>query len=232
MVAEITITAVIGGALVDAINPCAFAVLIILIATILSKEYDRKKALLSGIAFSSSIFIAYFLIGIGLFTSLQTVGISRKFYFIVSILAVIIGVFNIKDYFWYGKGILMEVPLKWRPKMKKIINNVTTPEGAFLIGFLVSLFLLPCTSGPYLVILGLLAVEENYFTGILYLLLYNLIFIFPMIVINLVLYKGMTTTDALENLRQKKLKILHLIAGIIMILLGAGILLSIYLGML
>jgi len=232
MAAELTIPAVIGAAVVDAINPCAFAVLIILIATILAKDYDRKKALLSGFAFSASIFISYFLMGIGLFTALETAGLSRKFYFVVSILAIIVGLFNIKDYFWYGKGLLMEVPLTWRPKIKKAINSITTPTGAFLIGFLVSIFLLPCTSGPYVVILGLLAVKESYFSGILYLLLYNMIFLSPMIIITLVIYKGLTTTDALENMRKKKLKLLHLIAGIIMILLGAGMLLAMHLGML
>ena len=50
----------------------------------------------------------------------------------------------------------MEVPLSWRPKMMKLIQSVISPCGAFVIGILVSLFLLPCSSGPYMVILGLL----------------------------------------------------------------------------
>jgi hypothetical protein len=40
----------------------------------------------------------------------------------------------------------MEVPEAWRPKMRKLIKGVTTPYGAFGIGVLISLFLLPCTS--------------------------------------------------------------------------------------
>ncbi|MCK5039913.1 MAG: hypothetical protein KAR87_03020 [Candidatus Aenigmarchaeota archaeon] len=232
MLTELTIPAVIGAAIVDAINPCAFAVLIILIATILGKEYDRKKALLSGFAFSASIYISYFLMGMGLFRAIQISGLSNKFYFVISVLAIIIGLLNVKDYFWYGKGLLMEVPLSWRPRMKKLINSATTPTGAFFIGFAVSLFLLPCTSGPYIVILGLLAASETQFSGMLYLLFYNLIFVSPMIAITLIVYKGLSTTEDLENLRQKKLKHLHLAAGIIMILLGLGMLLAMHLGML
>ena len=170
--------------------------------------------------------------GLGLFTAIQITGFTHKFYFIIAILALIVGVFNIKDYFWYGKGFLMEVPLNWRPKMKKMINGVTSPIGAFFVGFVVSLFLLPCTSGPYIVILGLLAVSQTKLTGIMYLLLYNLIFISPMIVITLLLYRGLSTVESLESIRQKKLKTLHLVAGIIMVLMGLGILLAMHFGML
>ena len=229
---DITIPIVIGAAFVDAINPCAFAVLIILMTTILADNYDRKKALLAGLAFALSIYISYFLMGIGLLTAIEIVGFTNKFYFFVAVLALVVGALNIKDYLWYGKGFLMEVPLSWRPHMKKLIGNVTSPTGAFFIGFIVSLFLLPCTSGPYIVILGLLAGSQTKLIGIMYLLLYNLIFISPMIMITILIYKGISTVESLENIRQKKLRTLHLAAGIIMILLGAGLLLAMYLGML
>ena len=110
---DITIPIVIGAAFVDAINPCAFAVLIILMTTILADNYDRKKALLAGLAFALSIYISYFLMGIGLLTAIEIVGFTNKFYFFVAVLALVVGALNIKDYLWYGKGFLMEVPLSW-----------------------------------------------------------------------------------------------------------------------
>ncbi len=219
MIEQLTIPAVIGAALVDAINPCAFAVLIILMTTILAKS-SKKQALWAGLAFTISIYISYFLMGLGIFSAIQAAGITHIFYIIVSILAIFVGLFNIKDYFWYGKFFVMEVPLSWRPHLKKIIEGVTSPIGAFAIGFLVSLFLLPCTSGPYIVILGLLANATTKLIGIMYLLLYNLIFISPMIVITLCVYFGLASATKLEKERQKKLRVLHLIAGIIMLLLG------------
>ena len=95
---KITIPAVLGAAAVDAINPCAFAVLIILLSTILVNK-NRKKALLSGIAFSIAIFISYFLMGVGLYSAVNASGFTHWFYIIVSILSVLIGLFNLKDYF-------------------------------------------------------------------------------------------------------------------------------------
>ncbi|MBW2995082.1 hypothetical protein KY312_01915, partial [Candidatus Woesearchaeota archaeon] len=106
---QLTVPIVISAAAVDAINPCAFAVLIILMTVALSIA-DKKRALKFGLAFTISIFIAYFLMGVGLFTALQTTGLSRTFYIVVTVLAVIVGLLNVKDYFWYGKGFLMEVP--------------------------------------------------------------------------------------------------------------------------
>lgn len=219
---NLTLAAVIGGSLVDAINPCEFAVLIILMTTILATG-NYQKALLSGLAFSVSIFISYFLMGIGLYKALSLGLVSSWLFQVIGWLAILLGLFNLKDYFWYGKGFLMEVPLSWRPRLKNLIHSVTSPSGAFAIGFLVSLFLLPCTSGPYIVILGMLAKNTLDIQAVLYLLLYNLIFVLPMILISLAVYKGFDPAKA-EEIRQKRLRILHLIAGIIMFVMGIIIL--------
>jgi len=125
---------------------------------------------------------------------------------------------------------LMEIPLSWRPTMKKIINRATSPLGAFFVGFVVSLFELPCTGGPYIVILGLLAKEVTRATGIIYLLLYNLVFVMPLIILSTIIYKGLSTTEKLEKIRQEKIKILHLIAGILMLIIGGTMILSIIKG--
>ncbi|MBD3313828.1 hypothetical protein GF345_05280 [Candidatus Woesearchaeota archaeon] len=226
---KITIPAVIGAAAVDAINPCAFAVLIILLTTIIAAK-KKGRALQAGLAFAAAIFISYFLMGLGLYSAVQVTGLTHIFYYVVAILAIIIGLFNLKDYLWYGKWFIMEVPKSWRPKMKMLLKGVTSTPGAFLIGFVVSLFLLPCTSGPYIVILGLLSKASTRPTAMLLLLLYNLIFILPMLIITFAIYFGFTTTEKAEEWRQRKLKTLHLIAGIIILLLGIGMLFSLYMG--
>jgi len=227
---KLTIPIVILAAAVDAINPCAFAVLIILMTAALSIA-DKKRALKFGIFFTVAIYISYFLVGLGLFSIIQTASsFSHYFYLIITLLALIIGLLNLKDFFWYGKGFLMEIPLSWRPAMKKLINRATSPIGAFLVGFIVSLFELPCTGGPYLVILGLLANEVSRSVGIGYLLLYNLIFVAPLIILSIIIYKGLASTQKLESIRQDKLKILHLIAGIIMLGIASAMIFALYQG--
>jgi cytochrome c biogenesis protein CcdA len=226
---KLSILAVVSAAIVDAINPCAFAVLIILLGTILSIK-SRKKAIYSGIAFSVAIFLSYLLMGIGIYSAVRATGITHAFYAVVAILAIFLGLFNLKDYLWYGKWFIMEVPLRWRPKMKSLLRKVTSIPGAFLIGIIVSLFLLPCTSGPYIVILGLLAKTSTRNYAFSLLLLYNLIFVLPMLIITFAVSFGLTTTEKAEQWRTKNLKRLHLIAGIIILLLGIGMLIAMKLG--
>ena len=226
---KLTIPIVIAAAAVDAINPCAFAVLIILMTAALSIA-NKKRALKFGLSFTISIYISYFLMGLGLFSALQATGLSHGFYLFVTFLAVVVGLLNIKDYFWYGKGFLMEVPLSWRPTMKKILNSATSPFGAFIAGFAVSLFELPCTGGPYIVILGLLAREVTKEVGIMYLLLYNLVFVSPLIILSIIIYRGLSTTEKLERIRQDKVRILHLIAGLLMLGIAAAMIVSIMYG--
>ncbi|HKZ34488.1 MAG TPA: cytochrome c biogenesis protein CcdA [Patescibacteria group bacterium] len=221
---DLTLPVVILGALVDAINPCEFAVLIILLSTTAITIRD-KVALKSGLAFSLAIFLSYSAMGVGLYKALTLGTLPQFFLKAIGVLAVILGLLNMKDFFWYGKGVLMEVPLSWRPRLKALILSVTSPLGAFLVGFLVSLFLLPCTSGPYIVILGLLAEKATRMQATLYLLLYNLIFVSPMVLITLLVYFGLSP-EQVEAQRQKRIKILHLIAGVLLLLMGFSVLLG------
>lgn len=223
---NLTTWAVVCGAGLDAINPCEFAILILLMASLLVSEDNRKKALRVGLAFIAAVFTAYFLMGIGLLEFLRayTLNFSGLFYKIVGGLAIVIGLLNVKDYFWYGGGgFIMEVPQRWRPKMKGLVRGITSPLGAFAVGLLVSLFLLPCTSGPYVVILGLLAAKTTFAKAFLYLILYNLIFILPMAAIVIAIYFGLPPAKA-EAWRKTKLRLLHLIAGVILLALGIVIL--------
>ena len=225
-IVDLTIAGITGLALVDAINPCALAVLIILLSAILLRDpHHKKKALYSGLAFSISVYLCYFIMGLlivlGLkcvtaVTKLSTAGLYRAF----GVFAIIIGILNIKDYFKYGAGgFVMEVPMKWRPKMKEFLKSATSARGAFIVGIIVSLFLLPCTSGPYFVAGGLLAGIE-WINALPWLVYYNLLFVAPMLAITLVVYGGFTAVEEISGWRERNIRRLHLFAGTILVALG------------
>lgn len=221
---KLSLWMVVSAAAVDAINPCAFAVLIILLTTVLAKK-DRRKALLSGLCFSAAVFTSYVLMGLGVYAALGSTGTASTITNVVGIIAVVLGLLNLRNYFWYDSGGLIEVPKSWRPKMVKVVESVTSPSGAVLVGLVVSLFLLPCTSGPYIVILGLLADNSLDAGAISYLLLYNLIFVSPMVVITILVNRGLDP-EKVEIMRQQNLERLHLIAGIILLAIGGFVLLT------
>ncbi|MDI6806485.1 MAG: cytochrome c biogenesis protein CcdA [Candidatus Aenigmarchaeota archaeon] len=211
---------IIGAALADSVNPCAIAVLLILLSALIASG-RKRRALRAGLAFTISIYVTYFLFGLGLFSALQISGLSFWFYKIIGIVAVIIGLANIKDFFWYGGGgFVMEIPRAWRPTLKKMLSSVTSPLGAFLLGFAVCLFELPCTGGPYIVILGLLAERMTMFAAIPLLLIYNVFFVLPLLIITLMIYLGFSTVEKTTEWKEKNIRKLHLIIGLIMLVLG------------
>ena len=214
----------------DSINPCAFAVMLLLLSTIFSKSKSKKKTIAAGLLFSLAIFLSYLLIGMGFYKVLGYAEVTTAFKRIVGIVGLLIAGANIKDYFRYGKWFLMEVPMAWRPKMMKIIQSAVSPMGAFVIGILVSLFLLPCSSGPYFVVLGLLKSENVSIAGlgIWYLVLYNLIFILPMLVITLLVGTGQSSVEKIAKMKNKNTKLMHLIMGVMMLLLSIYVIGSMY----
>lgn len=216
---SIPIWILLGAAFADAANPCALAVLILLLATVIAAK-GKNRALLSGFMFSLAIFLSYLLMGLSVYKAIGAFGISKYLSLVVGILAVVIALANFKDVFWYGKFFIMEVPLSWRPKMQEIIRKATSPWSAFGIGFLVSLFLVPCASGPYVVILGKLAEKTDMAKTFTLLMLYNLVFVSPMILITLAMYFFNAKLSNLEKMRRDNLRLLHAITGVIMLAVG------------
>lgn len=230
---QLTLGAVILGAALDSINPCDFAVLVLLLGTLLVMG-KRVKVIWAGLAFAAGIFVAYFAMGFVLYSLLGvTVGtrsFREPFIYAVSSLAILVGLWQMKDLLWYGKWFSIEVPEKWKPSLKRITASVVSIPGAFAIGLVDSLFLAPCTSGPYIVILTLLSQTTTRAQGALWLLLYNFIFILPMIAITLLVHFGFTTTARAERWRTAKLGKLHFTTGVVMFLLGIGMIVGVRLG--
>jgi cytochrome c biogenesis protein CcdA len=213
------------------VNPCTFAVLVLLLGTLIVAQRKGKRGfvLKAGLTFTLAIYVSYFLMGIGVFTAIQAAGVQKPFIIVVSSLAIVLGLWNMKDFFSYGKWFTIEVPQRWRPMVKRLTSSVVSIPGAFLVGVLDSLFLLPCSSGPYIAILALLSRGESQ-TGIPYLLLYNFIFVLPLLFITFAVHFGFTTTARAERWRSARLGKLHLASGILMFLLGAGMLTAVLMG--
>lgn len=214
------------AAIGDSINPCAFAVMFILLSSILRQHKSRKKVLLAGFMFILAIFISYLAIWKWLYHALASTTNTNALKIWAWVLWILVWLANLKDYFWYGKYFKMEVPDAWRPKMKKLIKGITSPIWAFFIGFLISLFLLPCTSWPYIAILWYLSWETDVpiFWANIYLVVYNLIFIVPMVVIAFLVAFGVKDLGELKEYKELNVEKIHLITWVIMLLLWIYIL--------
>ena len=217
----ISILTVTLAGLIDSISPCSIAILVFLIGARVLVADRRKRALKVGLAFCLSVFIAYFLFGLGLFTVVQVGGFSGIFSLLVGSVAVLAGVFYLKDIFWYGGGgFVMEVPRSLKPLLMKMLKGVTSPFGAFVVGFVVACFELPCTGGPYLFILGQLADSATRLQAIPLLLYYNFVFVLPLIMTSLLLYSNLLSIGKAREWNGKNKRLLRLISGSTLMALG------------
>lgn len=217
---DITLVLVIGAALVDSVNPCAIGVLLFL-SSVLLRISSRSTLLRLGAIYIVTVYVVYVLSGLGLIW-FQHALIRRGFAQVVGItvgaFVIALGLIEIKDFFWYGKGISLEISPRHKEKITKMAERISF-LGVITLGGFVAAVELPCTGGPYLAITAILA-QSFEMKSFLYLLLYNFIFVLPLLVILLMIYFGASTLK-LKRWRQERRKWMNLASGLLMILLGS-----------
>ena len=187
------VLALIAAAIVDSINPCAFGVLLFLMLSLLNLG-SSKRALKAGLFYSLVVFVVYFLAGLGLFSIIQNISsIKDWIYLSVGTLVLILAIIEFRDYFSAIQG--KESILRISPKLKPFIEKYSkkgTLTAIMILGIAVAIFELPCTGGIYLGIISLLSQSPQ--LAIPYLLIYNIIFVLPLIIMTILIYKGMSPT--------------------------------------
>lgn len=224
---ELTLGIIILAALIDSINPCVFGVLIFLIAFMTRLFHSPNKMLLGGFLYTAVVYLTYLALGFGILKVAVGTGIATSFYWVAAIVAIGAGVFEIKDFFWYGRGFSLQMIPGGAQRLKYYTTQIEKMEKrhpallvlttAFL-GVFVVLVELPCTGAPYLAVLGLLA-KGFYTQAVPYLLLYNFIFVLPLFLIIGLSYFGMSS-ETLEKFRQEHRGLARLGIGIVLMALG------------
>ncbi|HBM45696.1 MAG: hypothetical protein UT05_C0008G0049 [Parcubacteria group bacterium GW2011_GWF2_38_76] len=173
---------VILASLVDSINPCAFSVLILTIAFLMSLNKERKTILKMGGIYIFGIFSVYILIGLGIIQALLFFGVPNFMAKVGALILIVFGLLNIINDFFPSFPIKVKIPQFAHKRIAYIMEKASLPSSYFL-GIMVGLYEFPCTGGPYLMILGLIHDNETFWSGFWYLVLYNLIFILPLAII-------------------------------------------------
>jgi len=226
---QISLPIVVGGALLDSINPCVIGVLILLM-TILLKSRQKSKILTYGITYTIGVYITYLLGGL---TLLSIFNVARDIQILSQLLYVAIGAFTmvagfleVKDFFWYGRWFSLAIPQRFVSTIETKVKTVHTNYlAALFFGFIVTLIELPCTGAPYLAVLALMT-QIDFGTALSYLLLYNLIFIAPLILIIYLVYTGFGL-KRLESLRQEHRGKMRLGMGLFLLALGIWIIVTV-----
>lgn len=176
---------IVVASVVDSVNPCAFSILILTIAFLLGIGALRERVLKIGALYIAGIFAVYMLIGLGIMQVLHLFDTPHFMAKVGALLLIAFGLINIASELFPRFPLRLKIPNAAHHKMAELMARISYPT-AFLLGALVGLCEFPCTGGPYLMVLGLLHDQATYFRGFGYLLLYNAIFILPLVIILLI----------------------------------------------
>jgi len=210
---------VVFSGLLDGFNPCAIAMLLLFIS-LLGFSKDKKILIGVSIAYISALFLTYFALGTFLFEFLHLFNFASLTVFLnifILTLCSILFIFNLYDFFMSRKNrfdkIKNQLPRGIQKFNKKIIQVFTEKmkEGsivvyllAFVLGVVISFTEFLCTGQVYLpVIISLIQWSEDFnFKAIVYLILYNFMFVLPLIVIALIALKSKTVMATSEKVRE------------------------------
>lgn len=206
------------SALIDSINPCAFSVLLLTIAFLLSIGNSRAGILRIGGAYIAGIFVVYLLIGLGIVQVLHLFNTPHFMAKLGASLLIALGVINLAAEFFPAFPIRIRIPQAAHRRMAALMGRASL-GAAFGLGALVGLCEFPCTGGPYLMVLGLLHDRTTYLTGVGYLFLYNLIFILPLAIM-LAIASNAELLARVQAWQRDERKQMRLWGGLAMVALG------------
>lgn len=220
------LTVVLG--FLDGFNPCAIWVLCFLLSLLLYAQ-SRKKIILIGSIFVATSGIVYFLFMAAWLNFFLMVGFVDFLRVLIALVAISAGLINMKDFFFFKTGISLTIPKKWQPKLFKRMRKLVRAEafwtiviGTVVLAFMANSFELICTFGfPAIYTRALTLHNLSLFEYYLYLALYNVIYVIPLaIIVSVFAY-----TMGAHRFGEKHGRILKLISGALMLVLGLILLL-------
>ncbi|OGD71630.1 hypothetical protein A3A84_03090 [Candidatus Collierbacteria bacterium RIFCSPLOWO2_01_FULL_50_23] len=221
----ISLATLTTAALVNGLNPCGIGMMITFLGYLLVfGEVDRKKKqlLTQGIVYVVSVFVTYLFIGL-LFYSLafylQRLWIASVFKYLVGGAVFLAGVIQLVDGIWPDSPIHLRMPEAGSKKINQLMEKMGLSVAA-LVGVAVTAFSTPCMLPLYVGTATVLAGSGLPMVLVLaYFLYYNLIFISPLIVILILMYRGEGVV-AMKEREHKYGRWMRLIMGIVLVVVG------------
>jgi len=210
-----TLPLVLLAGLTDGFNPCAIGMLLFLLGYLIIFAEKPEMSFKLGVAYITTTFIAYYLLGLVLLNSLYIItgssgfqAISRSVNYVIIGILGIAAMINIKDVFFYVKGLSLQIPKKVRARLEKVVEVATLPS-TIVLAFLVTFFESPCSLPVYIGTLKILHETYSAIVTLLYLALYDLMFVMPLIILLVAVLKGeqMVQIKEWEHRNKKNMKL-------------------------
>lgn len=236
---SMSLWAVIGSGLIDGINPCAFAVIVFFISFLTVYGYNRREILVVGMAYCMAVFGTYLLLGLGLFRVLYAMSgfyaVMKTFYYVVALLCFGLFAFSVYDFYIYRKtgqseGLTLQIPKGLKLRINRIIGRLRGQESrsslwrlfaaALVVGILVSLIEAVCTGQIYVPTIAFIMKDHALRAKAwAYLLLYNVMFIVPLLGVFALSLLG-TESDRFNGFLKTHLATMKVLLALVFLSLG------------
>lgn len=214
-------TLIIAG--MDSFNPCAFFILFSLMGLLIHARSRKKMLLIGGVFvfFSGFIYFIFMAAWLNLFLIMGQVEAITK---IAALIAIIIAVINIKDFFVFKKGVSLTIPDSAKPKlfdrMRKLLKSTSIASiliGTAVLAIAANAYELLCTAGFPMVYTRILTLNNlSSLSYYIYLVVYNIIYVIPLTIVVVIF----TVTLGKRNLTEWQGRLLKLVSGNMMLGLG------------
>jgi cytochrome c-type biogenesis protein len=189
----LTVPTVLGAGVLDGLNPCAFALLVLFATYTLamvnrvtsagnSAAIARQRLLQAGSLYVGAVWVTYFLIGLGLFSFLGWMGQDHFATRIAAVLALLMGLWMMKDLLFPQLGPALAAPAASHGWMHAAMERGGM-GGMLVAGVLVGICTVPCSGAIYLGVVAVLNASGGGPTGLALLALYNLAYIVPLVIL-------------------------------------------------
>ncbi|HAL60880.1 MAG TPA: hypothetical protein DCP08_00550 [Chloroflexi bacterium] len=229
---------VIGAGLLDGVNPCAFTTIIFFVSYLALMGRKGREVLLVGASFTAAVFLTYLLVGLGVLGFLQSLGVikifSRIIYLLAALLCFLLVALSLYDFYKIRRGRIEDISLKLPEALQRRVHQTIRERrkisgfisATFVTGFFVSLLELACTGQVYLpTIIFVTGVPELRGHAVAYLILYNLMFILPLVIVFLLTFYG-TTSKQLTAFFRAQAGTVKLLTALLFAILGAWLILA------
>lgn len=209
--------------LVDGVNPCAIGMMVMLLGYLLVFAKKPERVLKTGLLYVGTVFVTYLVVGLGLYSfvsQFDLTGGAKVLNFIIGAVLTIAGLIQFKDFLGIEGGPHLRIPTASKERLQGMIEKVSYPM-TIALGILVTLLETPCSLPIYVGTATILAQSGMPFILVIgYFLYYNFLFVLPLIVVLIVMYRGQKLVEVKEWEHKAK-KWMHLSLSIV--LLGMGI---------
>ena len=234
---QFSILGIAIAGLLDGVNPCAFATIIFFVSYLLFLGRRRRDIVLMAISFISAVFIAYFLIGVGAYSLLKYLAgyevIAKIIFLCFGIIAFVLGILSLRDYLYARRGqldkMILQLPTGIKQRIHRDIKEKTATGGivfgSFVAGLLISFLEFGCTGQIYLPTITFMISKAGWqMRPVLSLVLYNLMFVVPLILFALIAI--IFTTQRITKTLSSRIPIIKLLTAILFLTLGVLLVLS------